>query len=151
MGFRYTLDGSKATGTVAPFDLMTFIPGAGNIVKVVGFQFGSQSANALGPVTFDFGSYSGDITGSALTLIPWDQLNALSPTTTAKYQTTGGNGSGFAYKMRWSAQQISHIGPVFFDKPFILPRGGSPNIWGVRKTIGADNFVWSFELYIEEG
>lgn len=158
MGYIYILDGSKTSGAAAPKDLLTFIPGAGNIVKVVGVKIGSQNANALGPVTFQFGSYSGDVTGSSLTPVPWDQAaptGAASsggrPATMTAKGTVTVNGSGFAYQTQWSFQRVSFVDLWFVDTPFVVPAGASPNIWGVRKTIGLDSDIWTFELRVMEG
>lgn len=153
MPYTYILDGSTTAGKAAPADILSFIPGAGNIVKVVGIKIGSQGANALGPVTFAFGSLDSGVTGSTLTPIPHDQ-NALAAasfnaTLTAKGTVTS-NGGTLTRVTQWSFQQVSFVDLWFPDTPIILPPSAS-TIWAIRKTIGADTNVWSLELRVQEG
>lgn len=150
-GYIYLLDGSTTAGKAAPADILTLKPIAGSVVKVIGIKFGSQGANALGPVTFSFGGLSSDVTGSSLTPIPHDQnlsVNfSVAATTTAKGTVTG-NGGTLTRITQWSAQQVSFVDLWFPDAPIVL----APNtLYGVRKTIGADVNVWSLELRIQEG
>lgn len=149
MPYIYRVGGELTAGHVAPWTFLTFIPGASNIVKLVGIEFGCNGANALGPVEWQLGLLSADVTGSAFTPVPWDQVGAHASTLTAKSTVTADTGALSNVLLKLAFQQITSK-TIWFPSD-ARPSWSGTGVIGLRKTVGPDTFTWDVAVYLAEG
>lgn len=147
--YVYRVGGELTAGHAAPWTFLTFIPGASNIVKLVGIEIASNGPNSLGAVEWQLGQLSADVTGTGFTPIPWDQVGARAATLTAKSTVTADTGTLSNVVIKLALQQITSK-TIWFPSDS-RPQWSGTNPIGLRKTVGADTFTWDVAVYLSEG
>ena len=146
----YRVDGLATAGHAAPWSFLTIIPGTGNIIRIVRVQIGCQGANALGPVEWQLLTISADITGSAFTPVPVDQYTNKASTATAKNTTTVDSGSASKVLDVFDFQLVTNKDVHYYIEAE-QPKVSGSTVLALRKTSGADTFVWGASVYFAEG
>ena len=147
----YRVDGLATAGHAAPWSFLTIIPGTGNIIRIVRCRSAARARIPSVLYRRQLLTISADITGSArFTPVPVDQYTNKASTATAKNTTTVDSGSASKVLDVFDFQLVTNKDVHYYIEAE-QPKVSGSTVLALRKTSGADTFVWGASVYFAEG